>query len=160
MDKELNSNELRLIPFNPSHSKYFAELNMEWIREYFVVEPNDETVLNEPVRNIIDKGGHIVMAVIGEVYVGTVAMIPENEKVIELAKMGVSPNSQGMGIGSKLIAAVIDFARQKNYESVILYSNTILKPAIHLYEKFGFKEVELEEDSSYERTNIKMRLVL
>ena len=155
-----NSLELKLIPFNSSHTQYFAALNMEWIRSYFEVEPNDEAVLNEPITNIIEKGGHIIMAVLEGVYVGTVAMIPENEKVIELAKMGVSPKYQGRGIGAKLIAAVIDFAREKDYKSVILYSNTVLKPAIHLYKKFGFKEVELEDYSAYKRTNIKMRLDL
>ena len=42
----------------------------------------------------------------------------------------------------------------------MLYSSTKLTPAINLYRKVGFKEVELEKDSHYERSNIKMILEL
>ena len=38
---------------------------------------------------------------------------------------------------------------------VILYSNTKLGPAIHLYQKYGFVEVPMGT-SEYKRSNIKM----
>ena len=40
---------------------------------------------------------------------------------------------------------------------MILYSNKKLESAIHLYRKYGFVEVELEE-GLYERANVKMEL--
>ena len=38
---------------------------------------------------------------------------------------------------------------------LVLYSNTMLQSAIHLFRKYGFEEVELES-GVYERANIKM----
>jgi hypothetical protein len=54
----------------------------------------------------------------------------------------------------------IAFARSQNWKDLILYSNTILEPAIYIYKKFGFREVALERDTPYARSNIKMKLVL
>jgi ribosomal protein S18 acetylase RimI-like enzyme len=41
-----------------------------------------------------------------------------------------------------------------------LYSHRKLTPAISLYRKIGFKEVEVEKEVHYERANIKMVLEL
>ncbi len=42
----------------------------------------------------------------------------------------------------------------------MLYSNRILIPAISLYRKVGFQEVEVEKNVYYERADIKMILRL
>ena len=42
---------------------------------------------------------------------------------------------------------------------IILYSNTKLGPAIHLYRKYGFIEVPVIS-SDYKRCNIKMELII
>ena len=50
--------------------------------------------------------------------------------------------------------------KKKNYNSVILYSNKVLKNSIHLYNKFGFKEIKSEGNTPYKRSDIKMELIL
>jgi ribosomal protein S18 acetylase RimI-like enzyme len=52
----------------------------------------------------------------------------------------------------------IEFAKQKQWKSITIYSHKKLLPAIQLYKKLGFKEISLEENSHYERSNIKMLL--
>ena len=52
----------------------------------------------------------------------------------------------------------IEKAKQLGAHKIILYSNTVLKPAISLYRKLGFKEVTV--DAVYERSDIKMELIL
>jgi ribosomal protein S18 acetylase RimI-like enzyme len=74
--------------------------------------------------------------------------------------MAVDPKFQGLKIGQELLSHAIDFARNNNWRKIILYSNTILGPAIHLYKKFGFKEITLEQDTPYKRSNIKMERML
>ena len=49
--------------------------------------------------------------------------------------------------------------KEKNIEKLILYSNTKLASAIHLYKKYGFTEIELEQ-GLYERANIKMEILI
>ena len=72
--------------------------------------------------------------------------------------MAVAPKYQGLKIGEKLMDFCIQFAKNQQWKSVTLYSNRKLIPAIELYKKTGFKEVELEKKSHYERSDIKMLL--
>jgi len=52
------------------------------------------------------------------------------------------------------------FAKDINWSELMLYSHTKLVPAINLCKKNGFVEVELEKESHYERSDIKMVLKL
>lgn len=69
--------------------------------------------------------------------------------------MAVSENAQGHRIGTLLLEHCLNFAKNHRIETLILYSNTQLAPAIHLYRKYGFYEIEMEK-GLYERANIKM----
>ena len=148
---------VEIIDFHPEKSSIFENLNIEWLEKYFYVEPYDHKILGDPQSYIIDKGGYIFFAEINSKIVGTVALINEKE-CYELSKMAVSPEYQGLKIGNKLIDYCIEFSKQQGWKKIMLYSNTILKPAINLYKKVGFKEVKLEPDVHYDRANIKMVL--
>ena len=150
---------VEIIDFHPEKSSIFGNLNIEWLEKYFYVEPYDHKILGDPQSYIIDKGGYIFFAEINSKIVGTVALINEKE-CYELSKMAVSPEYQGLKIGNKLIDYCIEFSKQQGWKKIMLYSNTILKPAINLYKKVGFKEVKLEPDVHYDRANIKMVLKL
>jgi ribosomal protein S18 acetylase RimI-like enzyme len=148
-------------PFAPEYAKAFQDLNLEWLRTYFYVEPYDKEVLGKPETYIIDKGGSIFFAVDKDVILGTVALMPTTESsVLELTKMAVLPEVRGKGIGQILLKHCIDFSRSHNYRALVLYSNTRLENAIYLYRKYGFTELELEADNPYDRADIKMRLDL
>ncbi|WP_257942896.1 GNAT family N-acetyltransferase [Pediococcus pentosaceus] len=51
----------------------------------------------------------------------------------------------GQGIGSMLLAEIINYAKSVNLEILELEVRTDNIPAIHLYKKFGFKEYGLYE---------------
>jgi ribosomal protein S18 acetylase RimI-like enzyme len=74
--------------------------------------------------------------------------------------MAVLPKYQGLKIGLKLMNFCIEFAKNQQWKSITLYSHRSLVPAINLYKKIGFKEVEVEKDVHYKRANIKMILEL
>jgi ribosomal protein S18 acetylase RimI-like enzyme len=150
-----------IINYNPKYARAFYELNIEWLQTYFYVEPYDNAVLSNPKVYIIDKGGFIFFAKINETIVGTVALMPTDKiGVLELTKMAVLTSVRGQKIGQQLVQHCIDFARTKNIESLLLYSNRKLENAIFIYCKYGFKELELETDNPYERADIKMQLIL
>ncbi|SDS46844.1 Acetyltransferase (GNAT) family protein [Formosa sp. Hel1_31_208] len=150
-----------IIPFDTSYSKDFYRLNIEWLRTYFYVEPFDEEVLSNPESYIINKGGYIFFVKKDEVILGTVALMPtETPLVFELTKMAVSPEERGQNIGQQLLQYCIDFAREQQFKSLMLYSATKLKNAIYIYRKYGFVELKLEKDSPYTRSDIKMELKL
>ncbi|WP_378181609.1 GNAT family N-acetyltransferase [Aquimarina sp. SS2-1] len=151
---------ITIIPFDPKYAKDFADLNVEWLEKYFVVEPHDVDLLQRCEETIINKGGHIFFAKSGDEISGTFSLIKIQERVYELGKMAVSPKFQGQKIGQQLMSFCLDFAKNQNWIKLILYSNTLLENAIHIYRKHGFVEIELEKDSPYLRSNIKMELIL
>lgn len=151
--------KLEIIPFSQKYSKDFYNLNVEWLEKYFYVESYDEKVLSNPKTYIIDNGGFIFFVKKENEIIGTVALINQNT-YFELSKMAVSPKYRGLKIGEKLMEYCIQFSKKQKWQSITLYSHRKLIPAINLYKKVGFVEVPLEENSHYERSDIKMRLEL
>lgn len=151
--------EVEIIPFVNDLAEHFKQLNEAWLKKYFYIEPKDVEVLGDPQAFIIDKGGHIYFAKLGNDIVGTFALIKEAAGVYELGKMAVKEEYQGRSIGNKLLQHALEQARVLGASKVILYSNTILGPAMHLYKKWGFVEVPMDA-SDYKRSNIKMEKVI
>jgi len=148
-----------IVEFDDQLSGSFKELNIHWLKKYFVVEPIDEEMLSQPRQYIIDKGGHIFFAKVNDEIAGTFALMKTTESEYELSKMAVDEKFQGKKIGNQLLDFCIRKAKELGAKKLILYSNTILGPAIHLYEKYGFMEVPMG-NSEYKRSNIKMELNL
>jgi ribosomal protein S18 acetylase RimI-like enzyme len=152
-------NTVEIIPFSIELSNYFKALNYEWLEKYFKVEKGDVISLSNPQTEIIDKGGFIYFAKRNSEIIGTVSLLKKSDTVFELGKMAVTEKVQGLGIGKLLVEHCLTIAKEKNIEKLILYSNTQLASAIHLYKKYGFTETELEQ-GLYERANIKMEKLI
>jgi len=146
--------------FSKIDTEKFKSLNLEWLDKYFKVEPIDELVLNNPKREIIDKGGFIFMIKKNSEVIGTFAFIKKTKNIYEFSKMAIVPEERGNGYGNMAMEFLIEFAKNKKWSKLILYSNTKLKNSIHLYSKYGFKEIPLEKNVIYSRGNIKMELSL
>jgi putative acetyltransferase len=137
----------------------FRQLNVEWLDKYNLREEADMIVLNDPQGKIIDKGGVIYIAKEGDEVVGTAAMVPEHNDVYELAKMAVTEQWQGRGISKLLLEKCLTWAKEKQAVKVELFSNSQLKSALGLYEKYGFVYVDVK-DSPFVTADIKMELHL
>jgi DNA-binding MarR family transcriptional regulator len=153
------SARVEIVDYTPEYRQAFRDLNEEWITKYFRMEEGDHKALDHPQENILDKGGHIFMALYKGEAVGTCGLMAMDDGGFELAKMAVSPHAQGLGIGYLLGRACIDKARALGAPRVFLESNTTLKAAISLYHKLGFRKVA-GPPSPYERANIQMQLLL
>jgi GNAT superfamily N-acetyltransferase/DNA-binding MarR family transcriptional regulator len=139
--KEREARRVEIVDFTPAHQPAFRALNEEWISTYFKMEEADYKALDHPQEYILDRGGHIFMALYDGEPVGTCAMIQMDDATFELAKMAVSPRAQGKSIGWLLGQAVIEKARALGAKTLYLESNTKLTPAINLYYKLGFEKV-------------------
>ncbi|KAF2337052.1 GNAT family N-acetyltransferase [Flavobacterium daemonense] len=148
-------NTVEIIPFSPDLKEHIKTLNIAWLEKYFKVEEKDKLTLSNPQEEIIDKGGMIFYARYNSEILGTASLMKVDDSIFELSKMAVSDKAQGLGIGTKLLEHCFNVAKENNIKTLILYSNTILLPAIHLYRKFGFIEIPLEA-GIYERADIKM----
>ncbi len=150
---------IQIIPFEAQYATIFYQLNIDWLEKYFYVEDYDKKVLQNPQSTIIDNGGFIFFAKLNDKIVGTYALINQKNG-FELSKMGVSAEFQGLKIGQQLLQHCIEFSKNKGWKKIMLYSSRKLKPALHLYYKYGFKEVDLEKNVIYNRADIKMELDL
>lgn len=151
---------LKIIPYRSGLAKYFRDLNLSWLENYFYVEPKDAELLENCESSIIDKGGYIFFAEMKSEIVGCFSLIKLNEQTFELGKMAVDPGYQGMKIGQELMEYAIYFAKRNKWRTLLLYSNTKLEPAIYIYRKYGFQVIDLEKNTPYKRSNIKMQLIL
>jgi ribosomal protein S18 acetylase RimI-like enzyme len=150
---------IRIVDYKDELKEHIRVLNYEWLQKYFKVEPNDVISLADPQKEILDKGGYIFYASYNEEIVGVVALLRIEEDIFELAKMAVTEKYQGLKLGKILMEHCIEFAMRNGIRRLVLYSNRQLGPAIHLYEKYGFYEIELEP-GHYERANIKMEKIV
>ena len=147
--------EIQIIPYAMQYAGDFKRLNLEWLKTYFTVEPIDEEVLSHPDR-LIKQGGALLMARIGNEIVGTCALLHEGHGRYELTKTAVTPAHQGKGIGRLLVVAAIAEFGKLNGRELYLESNSVLKTAVTLYEKLGFKHTPRPTPSVYERANVYM----
>ena len=151
---------LTIVPYLPKYAHNFKELNLAWITEYFEVENKDVELLDNCQSAIIDKEGYIFTALWNQQPAGCFAFLKVDEGIYELGKMAVSKAYQGLQIGQKMLAFAKDFAKNQNWSKIILYSNTKLDTALHIYKKYGFQQVDLEDHVVYLRSDIKMELNL
>lgn len=156
--KARESSAVKIVPYQPKFQKAFRALNEEWITTHFKMEQPDFDALDHPKKYILDKGGFIFVALWENQPVGVCALI-KKEFGYELAKMAVSPHARGKNIGYLLGKAVLEKAREQKAKKVFLESNTVLKPAINLYKKLGFKKI-VGPPTPYERCNIQMEVLL
>jgi N-acetylglutamate synthase-like GNAT family acetyltransferase len=150
---------VEIVDYLPRFHEDFKCLNSEWIEKYFKLEETDHQFLNFPDEKILKSGGHIYMALSNGEVIGTCALIKVDGNVYELAKMAVTEKAQGKGVGWLLGQATIQKARELGAKRIFLESNTILEPAIKLYQKLGFQRI-VGQPSPYERCNIQMELKL
>jgi len=155
------SSELVIHEFIDDLAIHFRDINAEWINSMFRLEDTDREVLENPRARIIDAGGVILFVEASGVgIVGTCALQKTGASSYELTKMGVRQSSRGLKVGEFLLAAVIERAKSLGADPLYLLTNTRCGPAIHLYEKLGFRhdaEIMVRYGARYRRCDVAMR---
>ena len=148
---------LEIVSYAPALRDHFYRLNAQWLERYFRIEDIDRTVLSDPERYILQPGGAIFFARLGEEIIGTCALLQEAPGVFELTKMGVDETFRGLGAGRRLLdAAIAEFHRREGTQ-LFLESNSQLKPALRMYERAGFRlQATIRPGSHYERADVYM----
>jgi DNA-binding MarR family transcriptional regulator len=146
---------VEVIPFARRYAADFKRLNLEWLEKYFRVEPIDEQVLSRPLE-ILRKGGAIFLARHRGAIVGTCALLNAGDDRFELSKMAVTGTHQGLGIGRRLVQAVVAEYLARGGRELFLESNSKLTPAVTLYESAGFVHAARPAPSHYERGDVYM----
>ena len=146
---------MEIVEFEPRHATAFRVLNEAWISKYFEIEPKDREVLNDPQGKIVAKGGRIFMALKDGEAVGCVALLKMDDGGYEVAKMTVSEDLRGSGLGRKLMDRCIEAGIEDGVPRLYLETNSGLAPALGLYRAMGFKDLAPTE-TPYARADVFM----
>lgn len=146
---------VEIVNFAPAHAEAFRRLNAAWISRHFRLETADHLVLDDPVGQVIDKGGQIFVAVNQDVPVGCVALKAMADGGFEVAKMTVAESERGTGLGRALLQRCIDAGAAARAPRLYLETNAKLGPAMGLYRAMGFQELPPSE-TPYDRCDVFM----
>ena len=75
---------IRIVPYEDRYARYFKQLNLVWLEEYFSVEEIDRQVLEHPEEQVVAPGGMIFFALHDGEPVGTTAVVQHGSGVYEL----------------------------------------------------------------------------
>lgn len=81
--------------------------------------------------------------------VGCVFLIEKSKYVAQLRLLLVEPETRGLGVGTRLVRACSDFARQVGYRKITLWTNDILHAARKIYEREGYQLINEEKHTSF-----------
>ncbi|MEE4453486.1 helix-turn-helix domain-containing GNAT family N-acetyltransferase [Novosphingobium resinovorum] len=121
-------------------SVLYAESH-SWGRGLEVVEAETTAAF---LRNFDAERERCWVADLGGVMAGAVFLTDEGEGTARLRLLHVEPFARRRGIGDALVAGCLDFAREKGYAQVVLWTHTVLEAARRIYARNGFECIDTQ----------------
>jgi ribosomal protein S18 acetylase RimI-like enzyme len=78
-----------------------------------------------------------------------VFLVRQSATVAKLRLLILTPEARGLGLGARLTDECIAFARAKGYNKMVLWTQSHLSAARHIYESRGFRKVKEEPNNAF-----------
>ncbi|MCD8160459.1 MAG: GNAT family N-acetyltransferase [Clostridiales bacterium] len=135
---------MKIIPFEERYRQDFIDFNTDWIVSNFGRLEEHDLETFETIDETLQAGGMIFFAVEEDTALAACMAAPMEGTTWEICKLGSNKNLPHKGAGSAVFRACMDWALDHGAKRLFILSNSRLKPALHIYEKFGFREVRLD----------------
>lgn len=137
---------MKIERYKEEYRKDFVRLNTEWLTRFYYIEEFDQYAMDH-VEDLIAQGAMVFFALDDDNQVlATCMAMPLSGSTWEICKLAARNQYTGTGAGSAVLKAAMDYAEEHGAKKEVLISCSGLKPAIHLYKKFGFKEVPYRKE--------------
>jgi len=127
-----------IVPFEPQHAGGFAALVVDTLRE-FGFEP--DPVLDQDLDDPVASYAALWLAIAGGEVAGSVALCDLGGDIYQLKRMYLRSALRSRGVGKRLLATALDWARTNDARAVTLDTAERMVAARRLYESAGFVQV-------------------
>ncbi len=150
---------MEFVQYAPKYRHSFIELNTAWIKNNFGSLEKEDIKTFEEIDREIAKGAMIFFAVENDTVLATCMTKPISEDTWEICKLATDIRYRGKGTGSRIFEKCMEYAVANNAKRLFILSSSTLKPALHIYQKYGFKEIKLD-DYKYTRGDIAFEYIV
>ena len=81
--------------------------------------------------------------------VGSVFVVKQSKTAAKLRLLLIDPKARGLGLGKRLVGECIAFARAKGYRKLVLWTQSNLAAARHIYRSAGFHVVKRQRHREF-----------
>jgi N-acetylglutamate synthase-like GNAT family acetyltransferase len=136
---------------------YQREYHLDYTFEAYVAAG-----IGEFAKNYDPNKDYFAVAEVEGRIVGSIAIVGQPDHTAQLRWFLVHPETRGLGLGRRLLYEAVSFCRQREFNSVFLWTISELKTAAHLYREAGFR---LSDQNTHEiwgavRTEERYELIL
>lgn len=118
------------------------------VRENLRLQGFDAELAGLPGR-YAGPSGSLLMATVDDRPAGCVALRDLGDGVCEMKRLYIDPSARSLGLGKRLVAAILDRAKVLGHRRMVLDSTPEMSRAVALYRSFGFEEAEPYGESSH-----------
>ena len=116
------------------HGAFYAE-EYGWNQEF---EALVARICADYVDNFDGSRDNAWIAEVGGTRAGSIFCVKKDNGAAQLRMLFVEPSARGLGVGSTLVDACLEFAKTAGYAKIMLWTNDVLVGARRIYERAGF----------------------
>ncbi|MCB6991956.1 GNAT family N-acetyltransferase [bacterium 210820-DFI.6.37] len=151
---------MEIIQYREEYKPSFIQFNTDWIVDNFGILEEEDKETFRHIEESLKEGAMIYFAVEKGVVLATCMAKPlDKDGTWELCKLASNKHVPHKGAGSAVFEAAMGWAVNHNAKKLFLLSNSTLNAALHIYEKYGFREVKLD-DYEYARGDIAFEYIV
>jgi ribosomal protein S18 acetylase RimI-like enzyme len=133
---------MKIIPYSNNYYKQTVQLILSILENEFHAFGYKRPDLLKISETYQKDKGNFWIAVENEEVVGTIGLRNYGNNRGYLKRFYVDKNFRGTGLAQKLLATLVDFAKENNYKEIFLGTSEKMIAANKFYLKMGFKRID------------------